>query len=556
MKAAIYARVSTDMQSAASTTDQIREAHRFAALNGWQVVAEHVDDGLSGTDDARPALAALMAEAAAGKFEIIVTESTDRLSRNQWMLPKLVADLKFRDQALVTYDGRYDSRSASSGLLAAVQGYLGAEEREKLIVRTRRGLAGCHDQKLSAGGRAYGYQSVALDPSDPRFDSRNPRRRQAVKVINEGEAKWVRMIFQLRGEGMSLERIAAHLTRENVPPPGAHWRKTRRLCKAWSDSALRGILQNPLYKGLYLWNVTERRRIPGTRRKTTRLRPESEWRRIEAPELRIVDPGLWERVNSGFKASPAAVAAARRGRGPKFPLSGLLACSCGAHYVIGGRDGYRCGAWMANRESCSNGLRFMRRDIEDAVFHAFEQTILTPEAIEQVIKQARQALNVAGPSTSRKVSAEVTKLDREIEELRDMIRSGKVRPELLQPALQAAQAKRQAMTLSADRQAAQLPERVSVAITKGAERVREILRRLRHTSNPMHAKVLRETVRQYLADGEITLAPSGDRLTGTMRLDASAYLVDVPAANNLAPPAGVPIICSVPVDVPARLKRA
>jgi DNA invertase Pin-like site-specific DNA recombinase len=60
MRVAIYARVSTlDQQP----ENQLLELQRYAQARGWRVVAEHVDHGLSGAKERRPALDALRAQA-------------------------------------------------------------------------------------------------------------------------------------------------------------------------------------------------------------------------------------------------------------------------------------------------------------------------------------------------------------------------------------------------------------------------------------------------------------------------------------------------------------
>ena len=61
-RAAIYARVSTDGQT---TENQLRELRTAAERNGWQVVAEFVDRGISGAKGRhqRPGLDALLKDA-------------------------------------------------------------------------------------------------------------------------------------------------------------------------------------------------------------------------------------------------------------------------------------------------------------------------------------------------------------------------------------------------------------------------------------------------------------------------------------------------------------
>ncbi len=42
MKCAVYARYSTEKQSASSIDDQIRKCREYAARNGWIVLEKHV----------------------------------------------------------------------------------------------------------------------------------------------------------------------------------------------------------------------------------------------------------------------------------------------------------------------------------------------------------------------------------------------------------------------------------------------------------------------------------------------------------------------------------
>src|SRR5438132_946817 len=59
MKAAIYARVSTDRQE---SMNQIAELREYAARKGWEIVREYVDEDVRGKDR-KPQLEALLAAA-------------------------------------------------------------------------------------------------------------------------------------------------------------------------------------------------------------------------------------------------------------------------------------------------------------------------------------------------------------------------------------------------------------------------------------------------------------------------------------------------------------
>ena len=59
MRAALYARFSSELQDARSITDQVSLARRYAETRGLNVVAVHEDAGISGEDDRDSAIAKL-----------------------------------------------------------------------------------------------------------------------------------------------------------------------------------------------------------------------------------------------------------------------------------------------------------------------------------------------------------------------------------------------------------------------------------------------------------------------------------------------------------------
>ena len=82
-RVALYARYSTDKQRETSIDDQLRQAHERAEREGWQIVAQHADEGTSGSVPValRRGGKALLADALAGRFDVLIVEGLDRLSR-------------------------------------------------------------------------------------------------------------------------------------------------------------------------------------------------------------------------------------------------------------------------------------------------------------------------------------------------------------------------------------------------------------------------------------------------------------------------------------------
>ena len=111
MKAAIYARVSTFDQE---PENQLQELRRYCEARGWTSV-EHVDRGVSGAKDRRPALDQLLADAKRRKFDVVVCWRLDRLGRNLKHLVTLLDEL----QALGLRSSRWVRASTARRPLAS-----------------------------------------------------------------------------------------------------------------------------------------------------------------------------------------------------------------------------------------------------------------------------------------------------------------------------------------------------------------------------------------------------------------------------------------------------
>ncbi|HUZ11557.1 MAG TPA: recombinase family protein, partial [Caulobacteraceae bacterium] len=82
MRAALYARYSTDNQSDTSVEDQLVLCRRFAEKVGARVVREYSDAAISGQAIGnRPGVRGLVEAARRGECDLVIAEHTDRLSR-------------------------------------------------------------------------------------------------------------------------------------------------------------------------------------------------------------------------------------------------------------------------------------------------------------------------------------------------------------------------------------------------------------------------------------------------------------------------------------------
>jgi site-specific DNA recombinase len=87
-RAVIYARVSTPKQAEAdlSIPDQLRACAIYCEQQGWQMVGQYTDAGLTATDDNRPDFQRMVEDVLSGTggFEIIVVHSQSRFFRDNF----------------------------------------------------------------------------------------------------------------------------------------------------------------------------------------------------------------------------------------------------------------------------------------------------------------------------------------------------------------------------------------------------------------------------------------------------------------------------------------
>jgi site-specific DNA recombinase len=319
MRAVIYARYSSEQQSEASIEDQVRNCRRLCEEKGWLVAEVYSDRALSGASTLWPGYQKLLADARMGKFDVVVAEGLDRLSREQVTPAVLFQQLSFIGIMIYT---RADGEV--SELHVGLKGTMNALFLKDLALKTHRGIEGRVRQGKSGGGRAYGYR-IAHQHAEDRTAIRGDRE------IVETEAVIVRRIFAEFAGGKSPRAIARDLNRENIKGPSG---------KPWRDTTIRGhatrrtgILRNDLYAGRLLWNKQTYRRNPNTGKRVARPRHEGERIATEVPALRIVDQDVWDCVQQrldAIRASPASrnlrATEIWKHRRPKYLLTGLVAC--------------------------------------------------------------------------------------------------------------------------------------------------------------------------------------------------------------------------------------
>ena len=175
-RAALYAHEPHEVQDGTSLEEQLRNCGRHVEQVGWTVAGRYHDAAIaSDSMILRPGLQALLTDARAGAFDVLVTESLGRLARDEADLHELFRLLRSARVRIITLaEGELEERRLG---------------RQDLAAQTHRGLRRKVEAGRSGGGVGYGYDLVKT--VDAVGEGLRGERR-----INESEAQVVRRVFR------------------------------------------------------------------------------------------------------------------------------------------------------------------------------------------------------------------------------------------------------------------------------------------------------------------------------------------------------------------------
>ncbi len=229
-RVAVYARVSTDDPNQTSSYE-LQKNHYEDLVNrkpNWELVDIYADEGISGTSlQHRDNFIRMIQDCRAGKIDLIVTKSVSRFARNIIDCIGYVRQLKaaeppigvfFETENIFTLDENSEMSLSFIATLAQEESHTKSEIMNASIeMRFKRGI----------------FLTPVLLGYDHDEDGN--------LIINEEEAKTVRLIFFSYLYGYSTQKIADALTELE--------RLTKRGNPSWSAGSVLQILTNERYCG-------------------------------------------------------------------------------------------------------------------------------------------------------------------------------------------------------------------------------------------------------------------------------------------------------------------
>ncbi len=452
---------------------------RFNVQPVWSQRVEYVDDDRAGDDFlGRVELCRLREEARQG--DIIICRDQSRLGRDALEVTLAVRELVQASGARLFFyvDAQeVPYAKAIDAAMTFVRGVGHQMELEAIRSRVTEALRSRVRAGRIAGGRCFGY---AL-----KRETDGSGRGYTTAVVDPEQAAIVRRIFREYRDGRGIKSIAINLNNDRIPSP-------RKASGSWSPGAIREMLRNARYRGLYVHGRIKRVRRGGKYLATPA--PVEEIISVDVPEWRIVDDEMWFAVQDLCASRGAPYQGPKRpGPANRYALTGIARCakcggSIGAQYKRRG-DGtsdkaYGCD-WHSRRGDavCDVKHRQSMAQVDRALADHLIENLLTEATAAEIIGQVRTELERQLAASKQDVSildAELAQLRAEQRNLATAVATGgSTIPELV---TELRRRNERIRLLEMDVAAAKrTPKMVAEMLAKAEAGVREKLRNLRAT---------------------------------------------------------------------------
>jgi len=274
VRVAFYMRVSTVEQLEGFSLEMQKDALlQHVERNGykhWFTNEKwHFSEQGSGGDMERGELKRLLKMAKNGEFDLVLVWKIDRISRSLSDLLQIFETLNKNGVSFASLKEDIDFTGAIGKLIFQIFGALAEFERENIKMRTTEGKKMSASQGNYTGGSVpYGYEKI-----------KNPSGKGSKLKLIGKEATIVKQIFNwFAYDKKTVTEIAKELNAMGVPK-GKSLRSTAKGTK-WKDTSIRNILQNEIYRGVY---ITNRFELVSKKPKRSRERPRNEWIENEIP---------------------------------------------------------------------------------------------------------------------------------------------------------------------------------------------------------------------------------------------------------------------------------
>lgn len=402
-KVALYARFSSDNQRSESIDAQIRAMKAYCEQHHFVIVETYIDEAKSATSDRRSAFQQMISDSSTRSFNILLVHKLDRFARNRYDSAVYKRELKKNGVTVYSVLENLDNSPESIMMEAVLEG-MAEYYSQNLARETMKGLRENALQCKHTGGIApLGYD---IDPDTRKL------------VINEDEAKAVRLIFEMYGNGYGYSAIIDRLYELNL--------KTK-MGKDFGKNSLYSILSNPKYQGMYVYNRCSAKNTVGTRN-THLYKDDEDIVFVEGGCPQIVPTDVFVKVQN--KLTEHKHTGGRENAKECYLLSGKVFCrECGKAMVGNSRHSgrskllhvtYRC----PSRKYCCCNKEINRDYLEGYIKNLIESQILNSSALNKLQMKIEKHAETAHIPTENQRQRELKEIDTALKNVAEAIEAG------------------------------------------------------------------------------------------------------------------------------------
>lgn len=279
VKVYTYKRVSTTMQIDGYSLDAQKEKiRRLAELSNYKIVGEYSDEGKSGKSiEGRPEFQQMLRDIEDEKdgVKYVIVFKLSRFGRNTLDILNSLELMKRHDVHLISVEDNLYSDSPAGKIMISILSSIAEIERENILVQTMAGrMEKARQGKWNGGFAPYGY-----------------RLENGRLIIEEAEAEAVRIIFdKYANTDMGSVAITKYLAKQGINKIPRQNGKN----ELFSETMIRGILDNPVYAGKIAFGRRKTEKIKGTER--THIVKSDDYEIHEGEHEAIISEELWEAV--------------------------------------------------------------------------------------------------------------------------------------------------------------------------------------------------------------------------------------------------------------------
>ena len=163
IRAAAYARYSSDNQRDESIDAQLRAIHKFANENGYQIVSEYIDRAKTGTNDRREEFQRMIQDSDDGDFEVVIVHKLDRFARTAIEGVHTVRELFDRGVKVHILNMGLIENTLTGNLILTVMLAFAEYERGMIAERTQTGKMAARQNPNFKDGRPKKFTQEQIE---------------------------------------------------------------------------------------------------------------------------------------------------------------------------------------------------------------------------------------------------------------------------------------------------------------------------------------------------------------------------------------------------------